>query len=39
VASIGDEGYKQEMLKQAQQFSRPDPLTDKIVSKVEARLR
>ena len=39
LASIGDENYKKEVLKEAEEFSRPDALAEKIVSKVEARLR
>jgi len=39
LASIGDEDYKRDVLKEAEAFSQPDPLADEIVSKVEARLR
>jgi len=39
LASIGDEDYKREVLKEAEAFSQPGPLADEIVSKVEARLR
>lgn len=39
LASIGDEDYKREILKEAEEFSRADSLTRNLVSKVEARLR
>jgi formiminotetrahydrofolate cyclodeaminase len=39
LASIGDENYKKEVLKQAEEFSRADSLARNLVSKVEARLR
>jgi formiminotetrahydrofolate cyclodeaminase len=39
LASIGDEDYKREILKEAQGFSRPDSLADRIVGEVEDRLR
>jgi formiminotetrahydrofolate cyclodeaminase len=39
LASIGDENYKQEVLKEAEEFSHPDPLAKKIVGNIEARLR
>jgi formiminotetrahydrofolate cyclodeaminase len=39
LASIRDEDYKQEVLKEAEEFSCPDSLAKMIVSKVEARLR
>jgi formiminotetrahydrofolate cyclodeaminase len=38
LASIGDEGFKREILKEAEEFSRPDPLARTIVSNIEARL-
>jgi formiminotetrahydrofolate cyclodeaminase len=38
LASIGDEGYKREILSEAKQFSHPDSLANQIVSDVEARL-
>jgi formiminotetrahydrofolate cyclodeaminase len=38
LASIGDEDYKQEVLKEAEEFSDPDSLASMIVSKVEAGL-
>jgi len=39
LASIGDEDYEREVLKEAEEFSRPDSLANKIVRDVEARLR
>jgi len=39
LASIGDEDYRREVLREAAEFSRPDSLADKIVTNVEARLR
>jgi len=39
LASIGDENYKKEVLKQAEEYSRADSLARNLVSKVEARLR
>jgi formiminotetrahydrofolate cyclodeaminase len=39
LASIGDEDYKREVLREAEEFSHPDSLAKKIVSNVEARLR
>lgn len=39
LASIGDEDYKREILKEAEEFSRADSLARNLVSKVEARLR
>jgi formiminotetrahydrofolate cyclodeaminase len=39
LASIGDEDYKREVLREAAEFSHPDSLVNKIVSNVEARLR
>ena len=38
LASIGDEDYRLEVLKEAEEFSRPDRLATTIVSKIEARL-
>jgi formiminotetrahydrofolate cyclodeaminase len=38
LASIGDEGYKREILQEAEKFSHPDSLADEIVNNVEARL-
>jgi len=38
LASIGDEDYKREVLKEAEEFSYPDRLATAIVSKIEARL-
>jgi formiminotetrahydrofolate cyclodeaminase len=38
LASIGDEDYKREILKEAEEFSRADSLARNLVSKVEARL-
>ena len=38
LASIGDEDYKREVLKEAKEFSCPDRLATAIVSKIEARL-
>jgi formiminotetrahydrofolate cyclodeaminase len=39
LVSIRDEDYKQDILKEAEEFSCPDSLAKMIVSKVEARLR
>jgi formiminotetrahydrofolate cyclodeaminase len=39
LASIGDENYRQEVLKEAEEFSSPDSLARAILSNVEARLR
>jgi formiminotetrahydrofolate cyclodeaminase len=39
LVSIGDEDYKQEVMKEAQEFSCADSLAKKIVGKIEARLR
>jgi len=39
LASIGDEDFKREILKEAEEFSRPDSLASTIVSNIEARLR
>ncbi|MHC1578715.1 MAG: cyclodeaminase/cyclohydrolase family protein [Dehalococcoidia bacterium] len=39
LASIGDQNYKKEVLKEAEEFSCPDSLADMIVSNIEARLR
>jgi formiminotetrahydrofolate cyclodeaminase len=39
LASIGDERYKRVILKEAEEFSRPDLLADKIVCEIEDRLR
>jgi formiminotetrahydrofolate cyclodeaminase len=39
LVSIRDEGYKREVLKEAEEFSCPDSLANMIVSKIEARLR
>lgn len=38
LASIRDEDYKQEVLKEAEEFSCPDSLANMVVGKVEARL-
>jgi formiminotetrahydrofolate cyclodeaminase len=38
LASIGDEDYKRQLLKEAGEFSCPDVLATTIVSKIEARL-
>jgi len=38
LASLGDEDYKQEVLKEAEEFSCPDSLAKMIVSNIEARL-
>jgi formiminotetrahydrofolate cyclodeaminase len=38
LASIGDEDYKREVLKEAEEYSRADSLARNLVSKVEARL-
>jgi formiminotetrahydrofolate cyclodeaminase len=38
LTSIGDKEYKQETLKEAEEFSCPDSLANMIASKVEARL-
>jgi formiminotetrahydrofolate cyclodeaminase len=39
LASIGDEDYRQEVLKEAEELSRPDSLANTIVATIEARLR
>jgi len=39
LASIGDEDYKQEVLKETEEFSCPDSLARTILSKIETRLR
>ncbi|MDH4067671.1 MAG: cyclodeaminase/cyclohydrolase family protein [Dehalococcoidia bacterium] len=39
LVSLRDEAYKEEVLKEAQEFSRPESLAGTIVSRVEARLR
>jgi formiminotetrahydrofolate cyclodeaminase len=39
LASIGDEDYRREVLREAEGFSHPDSLAKKIVSNVEAGLR
>ena len=39
LASIRDEDYRREVLKEAEEFSRADSLARNLVSKVEARLR
>ena len=39
LASMGDEGFRREVLKEAEEFSRADSLANRIVSKVEACLR
>jgi len=39
LVSIRDEDYKQEILKEAEEFSCPDSLAKMIVSNIEARLR
>jgi formiminotetrahydrofolate cyclodeaminase len=39
LASVGDEDYKREVLKEAEKFSCPDSLAKTIVSSIEARLR
>ena len=39
LASIGDEDYKREVLKEAEGFSCPGSLTRTILSAVESRLR
>jgi methenyltetrahydrofolate cyclohydrolase len=39
LASIGDEDYKKDVLKEAEEFFRSDSLAEMIVSKIEARLR
>jgi methenyltetrahydrofolate cyclohydrolase len=39
LASIGDEDYKKDVLKEAEEFSCPDSLAKMIVSNIEARLR
>ena len=39
LASIGDQDYKREVLREAEEFSDPDWLADKIVGSVEVRLR
>jgi formiminotetrahydrofolate cyclodeaminase len=38
LTSIGDEDYKQEVLKEAEDFSCPDSLATTIINKIEARL-
>jgi len=38
LASIGDKDFKDEVLKEAEEFSRPAPPADEIVNNVEARL-
>jgi formiminotetrahydrofolate cyclodeaminase len=38
LLSIGDEDYKREVLKEAEEFSCPDSLTGTILSDIEARL-
>lgn len=39
LASIKDEDFKRKVLKEAEELSRPDALTEKTVRKVEAHLR
>jgi formiminotetrahydrofolate cyclodeaminase len=39
LVSIGDEDFKREILKEAEEFSRPDSVARTIVSNIEARLR
>jgi formiminotetrahydrofolate cyclodeaminase len=39
LVSIGDEDYKREVLKEAEEFSCPDSLAKTIVHNIEARLR
>jgi formiminotetrahydrofolate cyclodeaminase len=39
LASIGDQDYQQEVLKEVEEFSRADSLARDIVSRVETRLR
>lgn len=39
LVSIRDEDFKQAVLKEAEEFSRPDSLAETIVNEVEARLR
>ena len=39
LVSIRDEAFKQEVLKEAEEFSSPDSLAKMIVSNIEARLR
>jgi formiminotetrahydrofolate cyclodeaminase len=39
LVSIGDEDYKQEVLREAEEFSCPDSLAKMILSNIEARLR
>ena len=39
LASIGDENYKREVLKEAEEFSCPDSLARMIVTNIEAQLR
>jgi len=39
LVSIGDEDYRQEVLKEAEEFSHPNSLANEIVSSTEARLR
>jgi formiminotetrahydrofolate cyclodeaminase len=39
LASIGDEDYKQEVLKEAEEFSRSDSVARTLLSNIKARLR
>jgi len=39
LVSIGDEHYRREVLKEAEEFSCPDSLARIILSNIEARLR
>jgi formiminotetrahydrofolate cyclodeaminase len=39
LASIGDENYRQEVLKEAEEFSCPDSVARAIIDNIEARLR
>jgi formiminotetrahydrofolate cyclodeaminase len=39
LASMGDEDYKHQVLKEAEEFSLPDSLANTIVGNIEARLR
>jgi formiminotetrahydrofolate cyclodeaminase len=39
LASIGDEDYKREVLKETEGFSHPDSLAETIVDNIEGRLR
>jgi len=39
LVSLRDEDYKQQVLKEAEEFSRPDPLARSIVKRIQARLR